>query len=411
MTETSSSIRFRCPKCSAQMRAGAGDAGQQRRCPKCEAKFRIPRAKSKGSGRQKAKKKEEKLVPVVCGVCSTRIYAKLEQVGQSIECPDCFTQNLVKPPKEKEVVTAPAMSESAAYDLAPPEPIVSYKSVSEDILEEADQVVKKEIEAAPKMPDKPFLSGIFTYPFRLDVLPIVVGLGMAWTFWAMFNGFAWSLEGFAAAVAPFLLAISAMFFVLVILPSMVTFQNIMENSANGDDETDIRPSGGLFAVADWFGDVIPLTIAASVSCVPTLGIVHLLGLGTPYQIAGAFVAYLLFPFVYLSMLENASILGVFSKSVWTSVGTIPGSWFKFWFFSTLLFPGMAFTGVVLYMNHGKPFSGALLGVHVLAVSVLLIHATVFFRLLGRMAFVMSTKIWIEQPGETETTEDFASASV
>lgn len=36
-------------------------------------------------------------VPVVCHVCGTRMYAKLDKIGQEVKCPDCFTRLKVPP--------------------------------------------------------------------------------------------------------------------------------------------------------------------------------------------------------------------------------------------------------------------------------------------------------------------------
>ncbi|MCE9529192.1 MAG: hypothetical protein K8R36_24355 [Planctomycetales bacterium] len=38
-------------------------------------------------------------IPVVCNVCGTRMYAKESQIGESLRCPDCYTQVEVKAPK------------------------------------------------------------------------------------------------------------------------------------------------------------------------------------------------------------------------------------------------------------------------------------------------------------------------
>lgn len=45
-------------------------------------------------------KEKPKDVAVVCNLCGTRIYVKIEKVGQEVKCPDCHSRNLVVGPKE-----------------------------------------------------------------------------------------------------------------------------------------------------------------------------------------------------------------------------------------------------------------------------------------------------------------------
>src|SRR6185369_12791092 len=46
-------------------------------------------------------KEKPKDVAVVCHLCGTRIYVKLEKIGQEVKCPDCHTRNVVVGPKEE----------------------------------------------------------------------------------------------------------------------------------------------------------------------------------------------------------------------------------------------------------------------------------------------------------------------
>ncbi len=415
------------------MRALASEAGSQRKCPKCEAKFRIPKpgavkksatsdrkAKS-GSGVPKRrapkpkKKKQEDLVPVICGVCNTRIYVKLQQVGSTVECPDCYTQNMVKEPPKDKIKKAPPAMATDGYGLAAPQEITIIDKMGKEMLDEADEVVQKEIEEAPKMPDRPFMSGIVTYPFRASVLPMVLGMAIAWTFLAIAISFAWTLEGFAAAVAPVILAGLAIIGLFILVPTLACFQKIFENSSSGDDESDIRPDGGMYTVIESFFDVVPFILAAAISCVPTLGIVHLSGLPKPFEIAAAYCAFLLFPFVLLSMMEHSSILGVFSKNVFGSIAKIPGAWLKFIVIATLLFASAAGIATALVMFDVSQLNITVLFLLMVLVSfAMLCIVTVYFRLLGRLAFVLSQKVWIEvrdkPQNDTESSEDLMYVS-
>lgn len=387
-------IRFRCPTCTAAMRAKESEAGEKRKCPSCQSVFRIPQP-----GKAKQKSKSESLVPVVCGVCSTRIYAKLSQVGQSIECPDCFTQNLVKKPEASKISSGPNIESLGDYGLAPAEDVQVVKTLNENLLEEAEEQVEREIEEGPQLPDKPFVSGIFFYPFRGDVLPVLIGMAMSWTFCLLLLNWAWELEGFASAIAPFILAVIAIITAMVVLPSLVTFQNIMEHGANGDEETEVRPDGGLFAMYDWVVEVVPIVIAATVSSLPTLGLYHLSVYLLPdvvpwnpfVEVAISFAAYMLFPLVMLSILENNSILGLYSRQIWGSVSRQFGSWMKFGLLASVLsivFLGLSFGFQRLWAE--KVSMEVALGT-LGCMCVLLCGLSIYFRIVGRLAFVLTVQ--------------------
>ncbi len=50
-------------------------------------------------------------IPVVCKLCGTRMYAKLEQVGTLVRCPDCHSENVVEAQAPAAEARAPAASD------------------------------------------------------------------------------------------------------------------------------------------------------------------------------------------------------------------------------------------------------------------------------------------------------------
>jgi len=46
-------------------------------------------------------KEKPKDVAVVCNLCGTRTYVKIEKIGQEVKCPDCHSRNVVVGPKEE----------------------------------------------------------------------------------------------------------------------------------------------------------------------------------------------------------------------------------------------------------------------------------------------------------------------
>ncbi len=80
-------------------------------------------------------KQAEFEVPVVCGLCGTRMYATRRQIGTALRCPDCFSETIVRPPPAKP--KRPPLPSGDDYQLADDAPGSSRPSP-----EEAAQYVK-----------------------------------------------------------------------------------------------------------------------------------------------------------------------------------------------------------------------------------------------------------------------------
>ena len=405
-------MRFRCPHCSVILRSKLKNGGKQQRCPKCEKTFKIPKPKSKSppqnetraetqpKEREETKKKQEQLLPVVCSVCSTRMYARESQIGSSLECPDCFTQNLVTPAPETKKRTSPRMDASMNYDIEPEEQIAVTSERGQDLLDKADDEIVKELEAAPKIPSKPFVTGVYTYPFRLLIFPTLIGMTLGWTVLIPCVVLALTL--------PFMLPVAAIVGILVALPTLVSFQKVVENTSNADDESDCRP-GGMFAIIDWAFESVPLAFALFLSVLPVALAVTSLKLQPQFLAFAGITVYLFFPLIYLSMLENASAAGVFSRPVFGSLGKTPGTWIKFYLLSGIVLGlvGGAIYGFIAWRAqfglNGPSITEIIGGLLVLTATTSIL-LTVYFRLLGRVALVLSEKITIQDP-ESDSAED------
>jgi DNA-directed RNA polymerase subunit M/transcription elongation factor TFIIS len=107
--------------------ARRSQAGSPMRCPWCHASQTVPqesreeikadeyplRAAEAEAARQSAAAPETYL-PVVCGLCHTRMYATPEQVGQNLICPDCGTATAVRPAAPTRKPAAEKLKEAAA---------------------------------------------------------------------------------------------------------------------------------------------------------------------------------------------------------------------------------------------------------------------------------------------------------
>ena len=118
-----SSYRIACPACQASLKAWPDQAGAAFRCPRCGTLITIPTAAEAaapppppfaaddrppsddeyGLSRDDRPLSGQKpaYINIVCPICSTRMYATPDQVGQSLVCPDCDTNvEVTAPPVE-----------------------------------------------------------------------------------------------------------------------------------------------------------------------------------------------------------------------------------------------------------------------------------------------------------------------
>jgi hypothetical protein len=81
---------MRCPWCHASQTVPQESRGELK-----AEEYALRAAETEDAGQSDAP--PETYVPVVCGLCHTRMYATPAQVGQSLICPDCGTSTVVRP--------------------------------------------------------------------------------------------------------------------------------------------------------------------------------------------------------------------------------------------------------------------------------------------------------------------------
>lgn len=109
------------------LEARRSQAGSPMRCPWCHASQTVPQESRKdpkaeeyplrAAEREAASRSDaapETYIPVVCGLCHTRMYATPEQVGQNLICPDCGTATVVRPSASVRRPAAQKPKEAAA---------------------------------------------------------------------------------------------------------------------------------------------------------------------------------------------------------------------------------------------------------------------------------------------------------
>lgn len=114
-----------CPACSARYEFPAQLSGRKGRCSKCGTVFIVPTASAAPAAGASlaAAKHDESAEPAPehvgfeCRICQTRLYARVQDVGKKMKCPDCHALTVIPappPPKKKDI---PAALEGEQYEL------------------------------------------------------------------------------------------------------------------------------------------------------------------------------------------------------------------------------------------------------------------------------------------------------
>ena len=107
-------IHFRCPQCTRPWKVEAKHAGKKFRCPACFVERTIPDKSVESPGDDQLYGvnetvhdtqeiiRKQSLVSFSCKICRTNLAVSTDLVGQTTECPDCGTVNIVPEPQAKE---------------------------------------------------------------------------------------------------------------------------------------------------------------------------------------------------------------------------------------------------------------------------------------------------------------------
>lgn len=399
-----------CPLCKTRMYATPDEVGQLLTCPDCDTRVVVPPPPEPAVGQtedrpvditeeyplwgieqppREHKEVYQTYIPVVCGLCHTRLHATLDQVGQQLICPDCETSNTVSPPPKKLPKIDPMADagEDLTYSapIRPPEfqPIFEYswlKELEEPVPDSSARPRAKRAQVTP--PVGALFSGTFGFLFQQAVL----------TRWITFSAAGLITLSFAGAAIRFAMLGSLPSVVLSLLFSMLTglllvlslsllatsLTAVVVDTAAGNERMENWPEG---TVADWVFGSFYVFNAAAISVAPGALLRWLLG---SQDVSSGFVielsAFAMFPVVFLSMLERGSVMAPYSSSILRSLRSSFAAWGLFYLL----------TGLLLVAT-GSLVSGlaALLGGLGIALAMPAVVAAVllYFRLLGRLAWI------------------------
>lgn len=402
MVAQESPVRFKCPHCEVGLRAALTEAGSRRKCPKCAQVFTIPgRSKYRGrTAQSKTENTDEASIPVVCTVCQTRMFARPDQVGQFIECPDCFSPSAVKEPiaTPKPKPKPKVLVKDDDVGVRPSHDTNTQRGQAYELLAEADRQLEEESEEGPQPPAIPLWTGVPTFPFYWRMLPLTVGMALSLTIALGLMKIGRDLQGGGALIAPIVMVLAVVVLGCVSVATMACLLNILENTVQGEDDADYRPEGGLFAFLDWFGETFYLMNAICLSAIPAAILAHFAPI--PFEIplwrlVPVLATVVFLPLVLLSMLEGNSAAVPFSKPIWFSLVKLPGTWFLYYLFALSLAAGASLCAITAWELTGREWKPPVLTLTVALVFGAVVCGAIYFRLLGRLGWILTQEIIYE----------------
>jgi hypothetical protein len=336
---------------------------------------------------------EPTFVPVVCRICRTRMYARIEQVGATIECPDCFASNVVERPievkkKKPQVMQGP---EEDTYQISAPIERPSIETLGYKEIFDREKARRApstgearrsdvEVRETAKPPKAPLSRGVFDYPLRpeLRVRWIALAAGMLPILFLAKASMSLVEQGETAGVAGLLLAgVTFAIAAVWMAGASSTFLAIMQSTSEGQDDLG---STGETDWSDWFYGALYIVLALSFSVLPGWIPMQIVSAGPLLKgLVALGTGWFLFPLILMSMLENNSPMVPYSAPVWRSLNLAPGAWQTFYVETAVLAIGAYFAW----------FVGSYLGIvgQTIAIPLIVGAALIYFRLLGRLAWV------------------------
>jgi hypothetical protein len=307
-------------------------------------------------------------------------------------CPDCGAKTRV-PPYEEAIPRTPWREDDGEdLDLEVVEPPVPRKtaSIASELASAHDAAVNPEAakettpySTRPELARWPLQTRILSFPLTRG-MPVRLVLFAAWTalvMWLLVKGIEFMSMQYGAFITMFFMATSVILGIMCVSALAACWLAIVTESSEGNDAVEAWPD---LVFLDWMFEGLYVIMAALVSCIPG----WLLALPWPDEpliraaaIAGGAVVF--FPIVLLSMLDVGSPLAPLSPKILVSLVRAPLWWLVFWIESGLLIGGLVAVAVAIYQ--WAPAAVVLMAPIIVLVSFW------YFRLLGRLGWVLSEK--------------------
>jgi DNA-directed RNA polymerase subunit M/transcription elongation factor TFIIS len=415
-------LPFHCKLCGTLIYAPKSDAGTEYLCPDCGTKTVVPMRSIRKSAtadkiavkdfegtntfavaeNQNVPKSTEPLVPVICSLCHTRMYALESEIGGVKVCPDCGTETEIKfVPKEKRILPDINEEYAVAENAQPaPRPVFRTQTDYRYVKGSIDKAVRPDRYGDDErsdlsrtihtkrisLPKYPFLSRFYKPLLNAEIVLHILVASLFLDGGVLLYIFSPGIDAYASFLSSVLFGFLLFFCGLLYISQAA--QSIFLYSAAGVT----KPT------QEDFSNFVPTEAAATVFWLLMLLILA----ATPGHFAGefffpqsdspdspfrfllmAFTAALIFPIFYLSCAETNSYFEMLAKGTLSSLISRPFAWIRFYFFSLLLL-GIPFSLLLVI----EQFLGSVL-LLLVAGPFLAAGIVLYFCLLGCLGFVLS----------------------
>jgi DNA-directed RNA polymerase subunit M/transcription elongation factor TFIIS len=402
---------FACQLCGSRLYALPHQVGNPIKCPDCHTTSHVPAPKKKET--HKAAKTSDGYELALadddhgsettgqgkaqftfhCRVCQTMLSAPRDAVGRHTACPDCNTVTVVpKPPPPQKKVVVKATDPGILVKAATPRPQQEKVNV-DDLMDEAESKIAEQKRKKPKPPKHPFLTGVFTFPFQLLSLPYLIVFTFLGCLLAYLVEITLELQGIEAIIGILLMVIAAAVGLILVGLSCTYFLKVINWTAMG--YPNVQDSPQLEAL-EFARQALFIINAFGAGALPGL----LLGMATHDEMLGFAVmmlsAFILFPFILLSFIDAESPAVPYSSFVMSTFRSNSGGWMKFYFLAAIT-TSIAIIAHLLAIGHSQlalpPPLSSLSNLpnrafEYSAVALTVMAAMIYFRLLGRLAYVI-----------------------
>ena len=335
-------------------------------------------------------------IPVVCKICQTRLYARLDQVGQTIVCPDCETEIKVVVPSSRRQRRSRPEVVGSLYEVRAPEEVTRLHEEARQSMTRSTEAIEEEERKRPKPPRRPFLSGVLG--FLLQQRIGLLALGVTWAT-MMVLLLVQGLDQMTPFMIPFACTAAALITLADVVCASVCFVSIVEKTANCLDKIDNWPE---FDVMGWVLQSLYLIVSFALSMIPFVAVsARVSDYTNPLVWWAALPCFFVFPIILLSTLEEDSPLMPYSAVVWRSVWRTWRAWVIFYVES------LAVVGIVALLGWGA-WSIGRSEITPVFVFVCVLATIVYFRLLGRLAWVVGRESDGARIGQHEETAEDTS---
>lgn len=332
---------------------------------------------------------------MLCLRCGAQITAMVKQVGQQITCSDCgLVMKIPQPPKAK----PKSQIELAAADVSvrSAEQVDLFKKNAETLLARAENewLEKEQAQSrepsygAIEPPKRPFDDGVFSFPFRLEILPLTLTMAvLACAFTVLAHG-AYTAEGWEMFLGLLMMAGAGIFWVVFVMLASASCLNILEETSRCVDHTMAMPP---FEMIGWFWSGLYLVSSAVVCLFPGFLLNFVIpGASVGLALPALFIGY---PFFLLSMLEANSPGVPYSAEIHRSLVVARPAWIKFYLRAALLVLVICVPFGLIWFFNAAPIT--LLVLACTASTCAIIYA----RLLGRLTWVIGNELNVEDEDE------------